>query len=59
MLAEVLAWGLEPAVVTGDSWYSSKANLKMIKNHHLGFLFALESNRLVSLQKGQWVQVQN
>jgi hypothetical protein len=58
MLAEVLAWGLEPAVVTGDSWYSSKANLKLIKNHHLGFLFALESNRLVSLEKGQWVQVQ-
>jgi hypothetical protein len=58
MFADVLAWGLEPAFVTGDSWYSSGANLKMIKNHHQGFLFALESNRLVSLEKGQWLQVQ-
>ena len=58
MLAEVLAWGLKPAFVTGDSWYSSAANLKMIKNHHQGFLFALESNRLVSVEKGQWLQVQ-
>ena len=31
MLVEVLAWGLQPAWVTGDSWYSSTANLKMIK----------------------------
>lgn len=58
MLAEVLAWGLEPAFVTGDSWYSCVSNLKMIKNHQLGLLFALESNRLVSVEKGSWVQVQ-
>ena len=58
MLVEVLAWGLEPAFVTGDSWYSSQDNLKMIKNHHQGFLFALESNRLVSIEKRQWSQVQ-
>ncbi len=58
MLADVLAWGLEPAFVTGDSWYSSLENLKMIKNHHQGFLFALESNRLVSVEKGHWLQVQ-
>ncbi len=58
MLVEVLAWGLEPAFVTGDSWHSSQDNLKMIKNHHQGFLFALESNRLVSIEKGQWSQVQ-
>jgi len=58
MLAEVLGWGLEPAFVTGDSWYSSLENLKMIKNHHQGFLVALESNRLVSMEKGQWRQVQ-
>ena len=30
----------------------------MIKNHHQGFLFALESNSLVSIEKGQWSQVQ-
>ena len=58
MLAEVLAWGLEPAFVTGDSWYSCVKNLKTIKNHQLGFLFALESNRLVSIEEGTWVQVQ-
>lgn len=58
MLTEVLVWGLEPAFVTGDSWYSCIKNLKTIKNHQLGFLFALESNRLVSVEKGSWVQVQ-
>jgi hypothetical protein len=58
MLAEVLAWGLEPAFVTGDSWYSCVKNLKTIKNHQLGFLFALEANRLVSVEKGIWTQVQ-
>jgi len=58
MLTEVLAWGLEPAFVTGDSWYSCVGNLKRIKNHQLGLLFALESNRLVSVEKGSWVQVQ-
>jgi len=59
MLAEVLSWGLEPAYVTGDSWYSCVKNLKTIKNHQLGFLFALEANRLVSVEKGTWVQVQS
>jgi hypothetical protein len=58
MLAEVLAWGLEPAFVTGDSGYSCVSNLKRIKNHQLGLLFALESNRLVSVTKGSWQQAQ-
>jgi len=58
MLTEALAWGLEPAFVTGDSWYSCVKNLRSIKNHQLGFLFALESNRLVSVEKGSLVQVQ-
>ena len=31
MLSEVLAWGLRPIYVTGDSWYSSKENLKFLK----------------------------
>ncbi len=44
--------------MTGDSWYSCVSNLKQIKNHQIGFLFALESNRLVSVEKGSWVQVQ-
>lgn len=59
MLAEVLIWGLQPSFVTMDSWYSCVKNLKTIKNHQIGFLAALESNRLVSIEKGTWVQVQN
>ncbi len=58
MLDEVLAWGLDPYFVTGDSWYSCVSNLKLIRNHQIGLLFALESNRLVSLEKGTWLQVQ-
>ena len=58
MLDEVLAWGLQPDFVTGDSWYCCVDNLKTVKNHHMGFMFAVESNRLVSTEKGTWVQVQ-
>jgi hypothetical protein len=58
MFAEVLAWGLEPAVVTGDSGYRGLDNLKTVRNHSLGFLFALESNRRVSVDKGSGVQLQ-
>ena len=59
MLAAVLAWGLEPALVTGDSGYSGLKNLKTVRPHALGFLFALESNRLVSVDQGSWVSVQH
>ncbi len=58
MLEQVLSWGLEPGFMTGDSWYSSASNLKTVKNHRLGLLFAVESNRRVSVEKGRWVQVQ-
>ena len=58
MLEEVLAWGLEPAFVTGDSWYSGADNLKRVKKHQRGWLFAIESNRTVSVDKGKWTQVQ-
>jgi len=58
MLAELLAWGLKPAMVTGDSWYSCAKNLKAIKNHGLGFMFAIKSNRTVSIEKGNGQQVQ-
>jgi Transposase DDE domain len=59
MLAELLAWGLKPAMVTGDSWYSCTKNLKVIKNNDLGFMFAIKSNRTVSIEKGIWQQVQS
>lgn len=58
MLAEVLAWGLRPDCVTGDSWYSCEKNLKTVKNNGLGFMFGVENNRTVSTEKGTWVQVQ-
>lgn len=58
MLAEVMAWGLDPAFVSGDSWYSSLQNLKKVRNYQRGFLYAVESNRLVSIEKGGWIQVQ-
>lgn len=59
MLAEVLTWGLRPSFVTGDAWYSCVENLKTIKNHQTGFMFAVEANRTVSTAKGQWQQVQS
>jgi hypothetical protein len=59
MFVEVLAWGLEPAMVTGDSWYSGVDNLKQVRHHSLGFLFALESNRRVSVDPRSWTQVQH
>ena len=59
MLDEVLAWGLKPSYVTGDNWYSSKDNLKHIKNAGLGFMFAIKANRVVSIEQGTWQQVQS
>ena len=58
MLAEALSWGVKPAFVTGDCWYSCGPNLKTVKEHCMGFMFAVESNRLVSEKKGEWIQVQ-
>ena len=58
MLAEILAWGLQPAWITGDSWYSSLNNLKCVRHHTLGAMFAIKNNRLVSALKGTYVQVQ-
>ncbi|MCX7066719.1 MAG: hypothetical protein NTW85_03335 [Methylococcales bacterium] len=57
-LAELLAWGLKPAMMTGDSWCSGAKNLNAIKNQGVGFMFALKSNRTVSIEKGNRQQVQ-
>lgn len=60
MLEEVISWGLKPSTVTGDSWYASKDNLNFLKDKDLGGLFALEANRLISLEKGKnYVQIQS
>lgn len=59
MLAQVLEWRLQPDFMTGDSWYSGVSNLKTVRYHRMGFLFAVESNRRVSTEKGTWVHVQH
>ena len=58
MLQEIKSWGVEPEWVTGDSWYSSLANLKFLRNEEVGFLFGVADNRKVSLEPGQEIQVQ-
>jgi hypothetical protein len=58
MLAEVLAWGLKPAFVTGDSWFSGVKNFKAAKNSGLNSMFALKSNRCVAIEKGKWQPIQ-
>lgn len=58
MLAEVLEWGLKPNFMTADSWYSCVDNLKTVRKHSMGLMFAVESNRSVSIEKGTWQQVQ-
>lgn len=57
MLIEVIAWGLKPRLVTGDSWYSGVENLKFLRNQKLGFLFGVEKNRTVSNEPGKYSQV--
>ncbi len=57
MVIEVIAWGLKPRVVTGDSWYSGAENLKFLRNQKLGFLFGIEKNRTVSNEARKYSQV--
>lgn len=57
MLTELLAWGLQPSVITGDAWYSGLNNLKHIRKNGLDFLFGVEKDRQVSLEKGSYVRV--
>jgi len=57
MVAEVQAWGLKLAWVTGDSWYAGIENLKFLRNEKVGFLFGVADNRQVSLERGIQVQV--
>lgn len=58
MLIEVMLWGVMPAWVTGDSWYSSLENLKFIRSKKLNFMFGVESNRIVSSDRGKYIQIQ-
>ena len=51
-------WGLRPAWVTGDSWYSSIGNMKLIRKLGLTFMFGIENNRTISIDRGQYIQIQ-
>ena len=42
MLNEVISWGLKPAFVTGDAWYSGTPNLKKVKNHQGAYVCCRE-----------------
>jgi hypothetical protein len=48
MVSEVFHWGLHPAWITADSWYSSIENLKFLRNKEVGFMVGLEKNRIIS-----------
>ncbi len=58
MLVEVFSWGLKPSWVTGDSWYSSLGNMKFIRKLGLNFMFGIEHNRTISIDRGQYIQIQ-
>jgi len=58
MVSEVLGWGLRPAVVSADSWYSGLDNLKFLRKEGLGFLIGLEKNRIVSEREHEYVAVE-
>jgi DDE superfamily endonuclease len=58
MVEEVLGWGLRPALVSADSWYSGLENLKFLRQKGLGFLIGLEKNRIVSEREHEYVPVE-
>ena len=55
--SSVLSWGLRPSWVTGDCWYSSRENLKLLKHQELGFLMGIAKNRQVSQILGKYTSV--
>lgn len=59
MITEVLGWGLTPSMVTTDAWYSSRENLKFLKNKEFGGLMGVAKNRQVSINGRDYSQVQN
>ena len=59
MITEVLSWGLQPKLVTTDAWYSSRENLKFLKDKDLGCLMGVAKNRKVSINGRDYTQVQH
>ncbi|MDO1445635.1 transposase [Rhodocytophaga aerolata] len=57
MLQQVWQWGLRPAWITADSWYSSLENLKFLRNLEVNFMVGLEKNRIISTQPSLYEQV--
>jgi DDE superfamily endonuclease len=57
MIEEVLHWGVRPRAVTTDAWYASKANLKQLIHHQLGFMVGVAKNRLVSVAGGKYQRI--
>lgn len=45
-------------IVIEDVWYASLENLKFLRKQQLNFLFSIENNWLISLEKGSYRQVQ-
>jgi hypothetical protein len=58
MVREVLGWGLRPVLVSADSWYSGLENLKFLRKKELGFLIALEKNRILSERPHEYVALE-
>ncbi len=59
MVEEVIQWGIQPLNITTDAWYSSRKNLKFFRNKGLEFLVGIAKNRLVKVEGGQYVRVEN
>lgn len=58
MVAEVIEWGIKPAMITADSWYASVGTLTHLKNEPWGFL-AIEANRRVQVGTSPYQSVQS
>jgi hypothetical protein len=59
MVLEVKACGIKASFVTGDAWYASIENLKFLRKQGLNFLFGVDNNRLISVEKGTYIQIQS
>lgn len=59
MIIEVLSWGLKPQMVTGDTWYSSRENLKFLKKPKLGVMMGIAKNRQVAITPGEYTSVKD
>lgn len=51
--------GFKPNYILMDSWYTSMTNLKHIRDKDWKFICNFKSNRLVSLEKGKTLAIQD